>query len=98
MQEWLNRHWVAAGLCGAILLTSLMPIVAQHLARAWLPVFAMLPAYMFHQVEEHTDDRFRIFVNQHVFHGIEALTPLAVLWINLPGVWGVGLLFMPRPF
>jgi hypothetical protein len=23
---------------------------------------------------------------------VEALTPLAVLWINLPGVWGVGLL------
>jgi hypothetical protein len=51
----------------------------------------MLPAYMFHQVEEHTGDRFRVFVNQHVFHGAEALTPLAVLWINLPGVWGIAL-------
>lgn len=46
---------------------------------------------MFHQVEEHRSDRFRVFVNQHVFHGVEALSPLAVLWINLPGVWGVGL-------
>jgi hypothetical protein len=45
---------------------------------------------MFHP-EEHAGDRFRVFVNQHVFHGIEALLPLAVLWINLPGVWGIGL-------
>ena len=28
MREWLNRHWVAGGLCAAILLTLLMPIRA----------------------------------------------------------------------
>ena len=90
-QEWLNRHWVAAAVCAAILLTVLMPILARCWSPAWLLVFAMLPIYMFHQVEEHTGDRFRVFVNQHVFHGAEGLTSLAVLWINLPGVWGVGL-------
>jgi hypothetical protein len=92
MQQWLNRHWVGAALCMAILLALLMPILAQKWSSACLLIFAMLPAYMFHQVEEHTGDRFRVFVNQHVFHGVEALSPLAVLWINLPGVWGVGLL------
>jgi hypothetical protein len=92
MQEWLNRHWVAAALCAAILLTILIPVLARHWSSAWLLIFVMLPAYMFHQVEEHTGDRFRVFVNQHIFHGVEALTHLAVLWINLPGVWGVGLL------
>ncbi len=91
MQQWLNRHWVAAALCMAIVLALLMPILAPHWPSAWLLIFAMLPAYMFHQVEEHTGDRFRVFVNQHVFQGVEALTPLAVLWINLPGVWGIGL-------
>jgi hypothetical protein len=91
MQQWLNRHWVATSLCTAILLALLMPILAQHRSSAWLLIFAILPAYMFHQVEEHTGDRFRIFVNQHVFHGVQALTELAVLWINLPGVWGIGL-------
>lgn len=90
MQQWLYRHWVAAALCMAILQALLMPILAQQWRSAWLLIFAMLPAYMFHQVEEHTGDRFRVFVNQHVFQGIEALTPLAVLWINLPGVWGIG--------
>lgn len=91
MQQWLNRYWVAAALCMAILLALLMPVLAQQWRSVWLLIFAMLPAYLFHQVEEHTGDRFRVFVNQHVFHGIEALTPLAVLWINLPGVWGIGL-------
>jgi len=91
MQQWLNRHWVGAALCMAVLLALLMPILAQKWPSAWLLIFAMSPAYMFHQVEEHTGDRFRVFVNQHVFHGVEALTPLAVLWINLPGVWGIGL-------
>jgi len=92
MQQWFNRHWVAAALCMAILLALLMPILAQQWPSAWLLIFAMLPAYMFHQVEEHTGDRFRVFVNQHVFHGVEALSPLAVLWINVPGVWGIGLI------
>lgn len=92
MQEWLNRYWVAAALCTAILLTVLLPILSLRWPFAWLLIFTLLPAYMFHQVEEHTGDRFREFVNRHVFHGVEALTPSAVLWINLPGVWGVGLL------
>lgn len=92
MQEWLNTHWVAAALCMAILLTVLMPVLASHWPLGWLLIYAMTPVYMFHQVEEHRGDRFRVFVNQHLFHGVEGLSRLAVLWINLPGVWGVGLL------
>jgi hypothetical protein len=46
---------------------------------------------MLHQVEEHAADRFRRFVNLHVGHGREALTTAAVVWINIPGVWGVNL-------
>ena len=79
MQDWLNRHWVASALCMAILLIVLMPVFAQHWPFAWLLIFAMLPVYMFQQVEEHAGDRFRMFVNQHVFHGVEALTHQAVL-------------------
>jgi hypothetical protein len=62
------------------------------LGLARLLTYAMLPVYMFHQVEEHTGDRFRIFVNEKVFGGVEALSHDSVLWISLPGVWGVGLL------
>lgn len=72
MQQWLNQHWVTAALCMAILLTVLMPVLARQRPSAWLLIFAMVPSYMFHQVEEHTGDRFRVFVNQHVFHAVEA--------------------------
>jgi uncharacterized membrane protein len=46
---------------------------------------------MLHQIEEHSKDRFRKFVNQKVFGGVEALSPMAIFWINVPIVWGVNL-------
>jgi len=92
IERWLNEHWVAAALCTGSVLTLLFPVLAQPSNTAWLLTYSLLPVYMFHQVEEHTGDRFRNFVNQKVFGGIEALSHTAVLWINLPGVWGVGLL------
>lgn len=92
MDRWLNAHWVPAALCTAIALTLLVPVLALHWGSAWLLTYALLPTYMFHQVEEHTGDRFRKFVNERVFGGVEGLSHPAVLWINLPGVWGVGLL------
>ena len=46
---------------------------------------------MLHQVEEHSGDRFRRFVNTRIFGGREALTESAVLVINLPLVWGINL-------
>jgi len=91
LERWLDQHWVPTALCLAIILTLLIPIFAIQWNAAWLLTYAMLPVYMFHQFEEHTGDRFRQFVNQKLFHGFEVLTPLAVLWINLPGVWGLGL-------
>jgi hypothetical protein len=92
LEPWLARYWVQGALIMGLALLALAP----PLAPAWWP-FALLiylhsPIYMLHQVEEHTGDRFRTFVNQRVFGGIEALTTDAVLWINLPGVWGVNLL------
>ena len=91
MERWLNEHWVAAALVTAIALTLVVPLLVQHANLSQILIFSLLPIYMFHQVEEHIGDRFRTFVNQKVFRGVEGLTPLAVLWINLPGVWGVGL-------
>lgn len=91
MERWLNQHWVPIALCLAIGLMLLLPILAMQWNPAWLLTYVLLPVYMFHQVEEHTGDRFRRFVNGKLFGGVEALTPLAVLWINLPGVWGLGL-------
>jgi hypothetical protein len=92
MERWLTEHWVPAALITAIALTLVVPLLPQHGNLSQILIFSLLPIYMFHQVEEHIGDRFRTFVNQKVFRGVEGLSPLAVLWINLPGVWGVGLL------
>ncbi|HUB77703.1 MAG TPA: HXXEE domain-containing protein [Bryobacteraceae bacterium] len=91
MSDWLYRHWVPAALCMAIFLL----LLAAALSLSWdlpvLMIYLQIPIYMLHQVEEHTGDRFRQYVNLR-FGGVEALTPNAVLVTNIPGVWGLGLL------
>ncbi len=87
MKHWLTTYWVAgAGFMAAALL-AIGPLLPASL---WL-IFLHSPAYMIHQIEEHWGDRFRSFVNARLFGGREVLTTEAVLWINLPGVWGVNL-------
>ena len=66
-----------------------MPLLARQWSTSLMLVFLHLPMYMFHQYEEHENDRFRLFINRHIGHGKEVLTPLAVFVINVPGVWGV---------
>jgi hypothetical protein len=91
-KDFLASHWVAGALMSALVLLAVLPI---FVATGWPQptlIFLHLPAYMLHQVEEHTNDRFRTFVNERMFAGVEALTVEAVLWINLPGVWGLNLL------
>jgi hypothetical protein len=89
--RWLSRQWVKLALVLGTLLLLLLPILSYRLE--WnsflILVYLQTPIYMLHQVEEHTRDRFRTFLNQQIYHGVEALTPVAVLWINIPGVWGI---------
>lgn len=89
LRELVVRHWVVAALLGGLLLVALTPAVA-HDWPIWLVLtWLQMPAYMLHQVEEHAGDRFRLFVNARIGGGREALTPLDIALINLPGVWGV---------
>ena len=81
--------WVPGGALAGLLLAALAPVLAHRAPPWFLPCFLLLPAYMLHQFEEHDTDRFRRFVNETVAGGTEALTPLAVFVINIPGVWGV---------
>lgn len=91
LADRLAATWVAGALFMAGALLALVPLLAATWTLGLLLIFLHAPAYMLHQVEEHTGDRFRRFVNQLVFGGVEALTTPAVLWINLPGVWGLNL-------
>jgi hypothetical protein len=88
---WLTRRWVLlALLLGVSLLLLAFPLVHRMQWSTFiLLVYLETPLYMLHQVEEHTGDRFRVFMNRQIFGGVDALTPTAVLITNIPGVWGV---------
>lgn len=91
LRTWLASRWVvAAGFMAAALL-AVLPLLYAAFALPLVLIFLHSPAYMLHQVEEHTGDRFRTFINQRVFGGREALSVAAVLVINLPIVWGLNL-------
>ena len=91
LENWLAGRWVAAAGFMAVSLLALLPLMLAAFEPALVLIFLHSPAYMLHQVEEHSDDRFRAFVNQRVFGGREALSVAAVLVINLPLVWGLNL-------
>lgn len=81
-------NWVYGGFLAGLLLLLLAPVLVHSWPASLVATFLCLPVYMIHQYEEHDNDRFRQFVNQQIGKG-EALTPLAVFIINVPGVWGV---------
>jgi hypothetical protein len=88
---WLASRWVAAAGFMAAALLALWPLVHAAYALPLVLIFLHSPGYMLHQVEEHTGDRFRSFVNRQIFGGRNALSVAAVLVINIPVVWGLNL-------
>jgi hypothetical protein len=87
LQGWLADYWVVGAGFMAASLIAVAPVVPLSLP-AFL-IFLHSPVYMIHQVEEHTGDRFRKFVNENVFGGRDTPTVASVLVINLPFVWGI---------
>lgn len=85
----LIQYWVYGGTLAGVLLLTLLPALARNWSAVVTAVFLQLPIYMLHQWEEHDNDRFRLYVNAHLGGGREVLSPLAVFFINVPGVWGV---------
>jgi hypothetical protein len=85
--NWFYSRWPAAALSMGIVLLLLAPTWSLAL----LVIYLQLPIYLLHQLEEHVDHRFRTLVHQRIFGGAEPLTPMAILVINLPGVWGLSL-------
>ncbi len=89
--EWLAKYWVQGALFMGIALLAPLPLLVHAWGPPLLLIYLHSPGYMFHQVEEHHGDRFRDYINQRVFGGVEAMTAKGVLWANLPGVWGLDL-------
>ncbi len=88
---WFYRNWMYAGFVAGLFLLAVLPLVAAAWSAALILVFLQLPAYMMHQVEEHTGDRFRRFVNTRIAGVPNALTTRAVVIVNVPMLWGVDL-------
>ena len=91
MVDWLAKRWVSSALFMAFGFTVLAPAIAISFPGFALLLYLHLPAYMFHQFEEHAGDRFRHFANEKMFNGREVLRPVDVIVVNLPLVWGVNL-------
>ena len=89
MLNRLYSYWVYGGALAGVLLILLAPLLVGSWPPALMFTFLLLPIYMFHQYEEHDDDRFRRFVNNLIGKGKEILSPAASFIINIPGVWGV---------
>jgi len=83
----LIPNWVYGGFLAGLLLLFISPVLVRSWSGPLVATFLCLPAYMIHQYEEHDNDRFRLYVNQKI--GRDALSPLAVFVINVPGVWGI---------
>lgn len=91
MYEFLKSHWVAGAALIAAAFLSLTPLLYDVWPLGAFLIFLHLPGYMIHQVEEHSGDRFRAFVNSNLFEGFDALTTSVVIWANVAGVWGLNL-------
>ncbi|MFG1359173.1 HXXEE domain-containing protein [Xanthobacter pseudotagetidis] len=91
LKLWLASRWVAAAGFMAAALLAILPLLHAAYALPFVLIFLHSPGYMLHQVEEHSGDRFRTFVNQRIFGGRDALSVAAVLVINIPVVWGLNL-------
>ncbi|MFB6107625.1 MAG: HXXEE domain-containing protein [Haloplanus sp.] len=90
--RWLDQNWPFAGTVVAAVLTALLPVLWHTWPRWLFVVYVLLVCYCVHQIEEHYGDRFRRYVNALSAGGQDVLTPRAIMWANVGGVWGVFLL------
>ncbi|MEM6858911.1 MAG: HXXEE domain-containing protein [Pseudomonadota bacterium] len=87
--DWLVANWVRGAAFILVSEALLFLPLAMSFSLPVLLIFLAGPAYRLHQLEEHTNDRFRRYINEQVLSGTEGLTQADVVWINLPGVWGL---------
>jgi len=93
LMQWLvgRWQWPAACLFAACGLLLVMPVWAYTAGTVLALIALQLPIYMVHEFEEHTHDRFRLYMNRVIGGGREVLAPGPTFWINAVGVWGLEL-------
>jgi hypothetical protein len=84
VDEW---QWPYAGTVTAVFLLALLPLWWDATDTALALIYAVLPVYMLHQLEEHAGDRFRLAVNARFAGGREALTRPGAFWVNAGAIW-----------
>jgi len=91
--RWLigQWQWPYATAFAAAFLLAFVPVLVTTAGWVLTLIYLQLPIYMLHQLEEHTDDRFRTFTNAEIGHGKEVLSRNATFFINSVGVWGIEL-------
>lgn len=87
--NWLYKNWPYAATFTAVFLFLLAPFFYKAFGLPFTLLYLMLPIYQVHQLEEHYHDRFRLFINNVMMGGLEALTVPATFWINCLGVWAL---------
>ncbi|MEM9398686.1 MAG: HXXEE domain-containing protein [Verrucomicrobiota bacterium] len=83
----LFSFWVYGGFILSFLLLALLFIYASSLTLLEILLCLHLPAYMWHQYEEHDGDRFKAYLDQRFFP--EILNQGAIFFINVIGVWAL---------
>ncbi|MEM8913401.1 MAG: HXXEE domain-containing protein [Planctomycetota bacterium] len=89
MFERLVSYWVYGGFLCSFVLIAFGCVLFRDSPLGFVLGFLHLPAYQWHQLEEHDADRFRHYVNESIGKGRTLLTPQAVFIINVFGVWAV---------
>ena len=83
----LSQNWVYGSLPLSFLLLGLLVSFQDHLSWLQFLLALHLPVYMWHQYEEHDDNRFKAFADTQFGPGV--LSDFAIFVINVVGVWAL---------
>lgn len=87
MWKRIVENWVYGGSVSAVVWLFFGLVAFRDAPLALILLFLHLPIYQVHQLEEHDQDRFRLYMNRVMGRGFEVLTKEAVFFINVIGVW-----------
>ena len=85
--NWLIQNWALVGIPLAIFLIFIGPFVFKGIGFPAILIYLLLPLYMFHQYEEHSQNQFKLYVNRLLAQGREIFTDTAIFYINVLAVW-----------